>query len=57
MDRADRTAMGSDDRLRMICVCKRERAEDANPKANAIVVGFMILSFVLSTQTTNGPSI
>jgi hypothetical protein len=24
MDRADRTAMGSDDRLRMIRVCKRE---------------------------------
>jgi hypothetical protein len=32
MDHADSTAMGSDDRLMMICVCKRERAEEREPR-------------------------
>jgi hypothetical protein len=32
MDHADSTAMGSDDRLMMICGCKRERAEEREPR-------------------------
>jgi hypothetical protein len=32
MDHAQSTAMGSDDRLMTICVCKRERAEEREPR-------------------------
>jgi len=31
MDLADSTAMGSDERPMMICVCKRQRAEEHKP--------------------------
>jgi hypothetical protein len=57
MGRDDSTPMAPDDRPMMIGVCQREGAEEREPRGYAIVVSFMILLFVLSAQTTNGPSI
>ena len=51
MDHADSTAMGSDDRPMMTCVCQRERAEEREPRGQYYCREFH--DFVVGVACTN----